>query len=193
MELATFIRRGDQHGLDFQPLWLAPWLVNCICLELLSAVVAELCEILSPTASNTGEVRDMFSGIFGDTRRTITFCVYCFEWLVSSAIIYLPMMIPCFYSFWRKLQQHEHMLLQMANFNIREAKCSLMHDRVLLEQQVEEMLGNTHHTPAELVTINVDEPNSDSAAAAARPLDLPRTFLDITAKYYKGSKQLANW
>ncbi|CAE7515667.1 unnamed protein product [Symbiodinium natans] len=167
VELATFAKHGDQHKLDFQPLWLAPWLVTCLTLELLSAIVAELCVLVSPTTSNTGELKEFFEGFFADPR-TVTFWIYCSLWLASSAIIYLPIMIPCFLSCQRKLQQHQVMLHQIATFDIKDAKCSLAEDRLLLEQQVQELFC-THgmEAEAETATIQVDEPEPDSSAHRA--------------------------
>jgi len=157
LELATFAKHGDPKNLDILPLWLAPWLLSSLLMELLSVTLLELSYWLFPNWS-TWKVADFeafYSMIFGGSSSdAVTFCVMASIWMVVE-VCFLPGLIPSFFSFRMKIQNHRNLLEQVAAFDVRAAKCTVAEDRLRVEQQVEELFREVEDMPAEM-TINVD-------------------------------------
>ncbi|CAJ1448736.1 unnamed protein product, partial [Effrenium voratum] len=77
-------------------------------------------------------------------------------WMISS-IVYLPASIPSFFSFRMKLRNHQLLLDQMADFDVRKAKCTVPSDRNAIEQQVKELFKEDHRPMSWLPPEGVDE------------------------------------
>ena len=69
---------------------------------------------------------------------TLTFAAQFVIGLISGTV-YLPVCIPSFFSFQMKIQSHQLMLDQMANFDVRAAHCTVPSDREAIEQHVKEL------------------------------------------------------
>ena len=137
LELATCARYGGTKKIDVQPLWLAPWLLCTICLDLLSTLVMEILFRTCPGWSATWEtpIMDILArSVFGRDPVTLQFCSVVAIWIISG-FCYFPNIIPSFLSFRWKLQSHQLMLQQMSAFDVRDAKCTMPSDRFPIEQQ----------------------------------------------------------
>ncbi|CAJ1378344.1 unnamed protein product [Effrenium voratum] len=139
LELATFARYGGADRVEVLPLWLAPWLLGSILLDLLSASIFELLEHIFPnwSAAWTNEIIGFAESIFGHNPAMVKFVAWFIIWMMSS-IVYLPASIPSFFTLRMKLRNHQLMLDQMAEFDVRAAKCTVASDREAIEQQVKD-------------------------------------------------------
>ena len=136
LELATHARFCGAEKVEVLPLWLAPWLLASILLDILGVTLFFQLEPVFPKWSEA--VTRYAAAMLGETRGGSYF-VACFAvWLMSS-IVYLPISIPCFFSFRMKLRSHQLMLNQMAAFDVKNAKCSLPADREPITQHVREL------------------------------------------------------
>ncbi|CAK9016212.1 unnamed protein product [Durusdinium trenchii] len=137
LELATRARYGGAEKVEVLPLWLAPWLLTSILLDLLSVTIFEVMEHVFPnwSAAWIEKTTDFAEAIFGERQYFVAvFCIW-----MMSCIVYLPTSIPCFFSFRMKLRNHQLMLDQMADFDVKNAKCTLPADREPIEEQVREL------------------------------------------------------
>ena len=137
-ELATFAKYGDVESMRFAPLWLAPWLLSSVLLDLASTSLLEVLEILIPnwTSFFMKPLNGFFAEVFHveEGSRLAGFLAALAIWCLSG-LCYLPASIPGCVAFQRKLCNHKLMLEQMSSFDIREAKCSVASDRQLVEDQ----------------------------------------------------------
>ncbi|CAJ1334219.1 unnamed protein product [Effrenium voratum] len=138
LELATFAKYGDVESMRFAPLWLAPWLLSSVLLDLASTSLLEVLEILIPnwTSFFMKPLNGFFAEVFHveEGSRLAGFLAALAIWCLSG-LCYLPASIPGCVAFQRKLCNHKLMLEQMSSFDIREAKCSVASDRQLVEDQ----------------------------------------------------------
>jgi len=140
LELATFARHVGTEKIDVLPLWLAPWLLSSILLDLLSVTLYEFLAHCFPNWSVawTNPLMEAAESLLGENPATLKFVAVFTIWLFSS-ISYAPSSFPSSFSFCMKLRNHQLMLQQMANFDVRAAKCTLPSDAKAIEQQVEDL------------------------------------------------------
>lgn len=136
LELATFAKYGSLQKVNILPLWLAPWLLSALVINLgaasgwnflwyglspdfLYSVVATVQARVPQTLSEPVTsviIITFFGGMVG---------------LLAS----IPWAVACK----AKLRSHEKMLDQMANFDCRAAQCTEPADRLLVQQQVQHL------------------------------------------------------
>ncbi|CAE7197730.1 unnamed protein product [Symbiodinium natans] len=138
MEMATFAKyAASPEKMEFLPLWLAPWLLSSILLDLLGVTFVCSFQKLN-TFQNEAQVQDlahMGAAFFGGSPHVRQFIHMFFE-VFPNFLCYLPVALPTMLSFKRKIQGHRLMLEQMASFDLKKAKCSVEADRPLVEEQV---------------------------------------------------------
>ena len=134
LELATCARYGGTDKVELMPLWLAPWLLSTILLDLSSASILEVMVHLFPnfSAAWMHDIPEM--PIFGHNPAMESF-VSSFDVWMFSGISYLPVSIPSFFCFRAKLLSHQLMLEQMSTFDVRAARCTVASDRASIEEQ----------------------------------------------------------
>ena len=140
LELATFARHGGVEKVDVLPLWLAPWLLCCILLELLSANLMDLSQLVFPNWMLTmdNHIMGLAATLVGGNPVLMGFVGWLVIWMTSSMST-LPASIPSFFSFRMKIRHHQLILDQMADFDVRAAKCSEPSDRDAIERQLQEV------------------------------------------------------
>ena len=138
LELATFVHNGGIQNVDLLPLWLAPWLLCSILLDLLSAGLFELLEHVLPTWSMrwVPPIMEATESLLGKNPAMLKFVTGaalfgCFLALLTSLVS-----VPSFFSFRMKLRNHQLLLDQMSAFDVRAAKCALLADRNAIEEHV---------------------------------------------------------
>ncbi|CAE7483627.1 unnamed protein product [Symbiodinium sp. CCMP2592] len=143
LELATFARYGGVDKVDVLPLWLAPWLLYCISLELLSAHLMDVSQVVFPSwmPACSRHVMGLLEMLLGDNPMMLRFVGWLVIWMMQS-VTTLPASIPSFFSFCMKIRHHELILDQMADFDVRAAKCSEPSDREAIEKQLKEVFCN---------------------------------------------------
>jgi hypothetical protein len=136
LELATCARYGGTDKVELMPLWLAPWLLSTIFLDLLSAGILEIMFHLFPnySAAWMHDISEMSESIFGHNPAMESFVSTFAVWMFSG-IAYLPVSIPSFFCFRAKLLSHQLMLEQMSTFDVRAAHCTVASDRASIEEQ----------------------------------------------------------
>ena len=136
LELATCARYGGTDKIELMPLWLAPWLLSTIFLDLLSAGILEIMFHLFPnySAAWMHDISEMSESIFGHNPAMESFVSTFAVWMFSG-IAYLPVSIPSFFCFRAKLLSHQLMLEQMSTFDVRAAHCTVASDRASIEEQ----------------------------------------------------------
>ena len=137
LELATFVHCGGIQNVDLLPLWLAPWLLCSILLDLLSASLFELLEHALPNWSMRwiSPIMDATGSVLGKNPAMLKFASLFIIWMFSG-VTYLLVSVPSFFSFRMKLRNHQLLLNQMSSFDVRAAKCTLLADRSAIEEQV---------------------------------------------------------
>ena len=137
LELATFVHNGGIQNVDLLPLWLAPWLLCSILLDLLSAGLFELLEHVLPNWSMrwVPPIMEATESLLGKNPAMLKFVTCCVIWMFSG-ITYLLVSVPSFFSFRMKLRNHQLLLDQMSAFDVRAAKCALQADRNAIEEHV---------------------------------------------------------
>ncbi|CAE7292941.1 unnamed protein product [Symbiodinium sp. CCMP2592] len=142
LELATFAKHGHVEKVRFGPLWLAPWLLSSMLLDLLSTSLLEFLEIAIPnwTAFFMVPLDRAFTETFHleEGSRQAGFFAALAIWCLSG-MCYLPTSIPGCVAFRRKVSNHKLMLEQLSRFDIRNAQCTIESDRPLVEDQVVEL------------------------------------------------------
>ena len=73
----------------------------------------------------------------------------CYNW--ANAVAYLPAALATAISFRFKLAQHGFMLDQLADFDVRAAKCSVHADRAMLESEIAELYDEIGSLPETVV------------------------------------------
>jgi len=143
LELATFARHGGVEKVDVLPLWLAPWLLCSISLELLCASLMDASQLVFPNWMLAWDKRVMglAATLVGDNPIILRFVGWLVIWMISS-IATLPASIPSFFSFRMKIRHHQLILDQMTDFDVRAANCSEPSDRDAIEKQLQEIFGD---------------------------------------------------
>ncbi|CAE7208289.1 unnamed protein product [Symbiodinium sp. CCMP2592] len=142
LELGTFARLGGVEKFDVLPLWLAPWLLCCMLLELLSASLMDISQHVFPSWMTAWDSRVMglAATLVGDNP-TILKGIGWFVVCMISSLSTLPASIPSFFSFRMKIRHHQLVLDQMADFDVRAANCSEPSDRSAIEKHLQEVFG----------------------------------------------------
>ncbi|CAE7201772.1 gpmA [Symbiodinium natans] len=140
LELATFARHVGTEQIDVLPLWLAPWLLNSILMEVVSLTIYDLLDRALPRTS-IDQAMEEEEPVLGRNAAVLKFVAVSLS-LMISGLVYAPLALPSFVSFRMKLQNHQLMLRQMANFDVRAAKCTLPSDVEAIEQHVEDLFKN---------------------------------------------------
>ena len=148
LELATFARYGGAENIRVQPLWLAPWLLSSILLDFAGTVLFELSMHAFPNWTSAGQrLAGMLEPFLGESPVLLNFASQVFIVLLV-ALTYLPSSLPAYFSFRMKLHHHQLMLRQMAEFDVRKAKCTDPTDRTAIMQQVQVLF---EEAPASLI------------------------------------------
>ena len=100
LELATFVHNGGIQNVDLLPLWLAPWLLCSILLDLLSAGLFELLEHVLPNWSMrwVPPIMEATESLLGKNPAMLKFVTCCVIWMFSG-ITYLLVSVPSFFLF----------------------------------------------------------------------------------------------
>ena len=148
MEVACFIKHAGPERVRFLPLWIAPWLLSSMLLDLISATIFEVLELSFPNWSMAwvAQVEAAVLAMGSPPELTRFFAAF-FIWMFSG-LCYLPSSVPSFFSFRAKLRSHTLLLEQMSSFRVQEAKCTEENDRHWIEEQVVELYGDTAESAA---------------------------------------------
>eukprot|EP00438_Fugacium_kawagutii_P026377 Skav206098 [mRNA] locus=scaffold2150:323293:335747:- [translate_table: standard] len=183
LELATFASHGHANKLEILPLWLAPWLLCSIVLDLFSASLFEILEHVFPNWS-AQECLDMLKPTpVGHYPVLAKFVAYCIIWMLSG-VIYLPVSIPSFFSFRMKLRNHQLLLDQMAAFDVRAAKCALPSDRTAIEEQISELFESKVESP--FVSSDMNQFAVDDGEVCLQRFNFETVPLDRFNGYVRG-------
>lgn len=131
VEVATFCSvRGDAQSVDFQPLWLAPWVLTTIAFDVLAVlIVGALAEIIPALG-------EFFASVFGPGHRAIFFS-QLFGIGLCMGSSYLPAAYPISLSMISKFDDHDQMMAQIFGYDLDNAKCTVETDRSICVQQIE--------------------------------------------------------
>lgn len=136
MEMATFAKYSESpEKMEFLPLWLAPWLLSSMLLDLLGVTLLRLTETFLTSEEHVEVAIKYGEMLFGESYEVSVFC-HSFLEVFPDFVCYLPVALPTLLSFRNKIQAHKLMLEQMATFEFRNAKCSVEADRPLVEEQI---------------------------------------------------------
>ncbi|CAK0869027.1 unnamed protein product, partial [Prorocentrum cordatum] len=127
LEVATFCAlNGGADRIDFCPLWLAPWVLNTIMLDIVSSVIFV---IMLPTSQKISDSLGPDLGLFVRV-------------VVNLVVTYLPAIVPNCISFRAKIRATTMMMQQIENYRLEEAKCAVESDRAVVETQVSTFFSN---------------------------------------------------
>ncbi|CAE8600350.1 unnamed protein product [Polarella glacialis] len=139
-EIATFCSLNGAENIDFLPLWLPPWvlvtiLVDVGCMWLFDNRLS----ILIPMAGSFIAER------FGDSPNLVIFLTQAFGIGLSLGLSYMPAVLFNYISFSRKIRLHDMMLQQLRDYKFHNAKCTVESDRAIVEKEVTELFGEMDH------------------------------------------------
>eukprot|EP00438_Fugacium_kawagutii_P023821 Skav220110 [mRNA] locus=scaffold1727:97641:99233:+ [translate_table: standard] len=149
-------------AFEVLPMWVPMWTLawSAIWLGFFGLVFFYQQQI--PTLDTTSRISILVSGMNA-------YCLPPFVFLAAS----VPVSWFCF----RKLKLHKLMLDQMSQFDLRNAKCSLETDRVVLTEQVVSLFDEAFQPP---LRVAFDVPDDDSIDAASdAPLISSRNFQEL--------------
>eukprot|EP00439_Symbiodinium_sp_Y106_P077573 s611_g16.t1 len=152
LELAIFAKcSSDPGAVQYMPLWLAPWILSTIFMDIICITIAPPLESFALDHLST-----RIQESFGEDSTMKFFLVLMLTWIFPG-MCYLPAALPSFFShvrsarlqgvrFWcgafLKIRQHELTLQHMDCFNIQNAKCTCEPDREIIENQVLELFDD---------------------------------------------------
>ena len=158
--------------MHFLPLWLAPWLLSALLLDLLVATSWYILAHVAPLDLFTST--PTFSAILGSAFGPLV-TVGIFN-LLFGTILGVLASIPWTVTCRAKLRSHALLLDQMASFDCRAAQCTVEADRALVNQQIQQLFGSRDEkevvvlATSSTVTENVHSPSpSDRVEAAYLP------------------------
>ena len=133
-EVSTFSSLRGANNIDFQPLWLAPWALTLI---VLNVVVMGLAMILDPICQDIAQV--VYS-TFGESPLSdvlydliaVGLCL-----LLSNSVT----VIPTYAAFSHKIKATEMLTSHVTRFKLANAKCTVESDRATVVSDVHELFG----------------------------------------------------
>ncbi|CAE7404134.1 unnamed protein product [Symbiodinium natans] len=148
LELATFTRFSSQctQKIHFVPMWLAPWLLAFILMDLLSV---SMLRFISNVISEPAVFSMMMAScnyfqadVLGIDSRDLNLLLVYVATCVAGCTPYYITAVPSVLAFLNKMRKHHSMLRQIVRFDVRAAKCALESDRQLVEKRIGELLGS---------------------------------------------------
>eukprot|EP00929_Paragymnodinium_shiwhaense_P045866 TRINITY_DN23390_c0_g1_i2.p1 TRINITY_DN23390_c0_g1~~TRINITY_DN23390_c0_g1_i2.p1 ORF type:complete len:606 (+),score=70.87 TRINITY_DN23390_c0_g1_i2:129-1946(+) len=135
-EIATFCAvNGNADAIDFQPLWLAPWVLVTISMDLVSIVLLAITTALVPLM---GQV---WSEVFGAHTSAQIFFSQLTGIGFCMGLSYMPAAFPNYFSFCTKLDSHADMLSQLHSYRLEDAKCTVDSDRQAVQKHIQLLFG----------------------------------------------------
>ncbi|CAE7526796.1 unnamed protein product [Symbiodinium natans] len=163
LELATFAKYGGAAKVQFQPLWLAPWLLSALALDLAVATSWNIIFYWVPKATLTSTSSAVLPTLVLESPFAPLVEGMVFTTTNAIALGVLAS-IPWTYSCKKKLRNHALMLEQMAAFDCRAAQCTVEADRILVELQVRQLFSSPEKE---------DEADLTSSSHPLSPRSLP--------------------
>eukprot|EP00401_Gymnodinium_catenatum_P005764 CAMPEP_0117496530 /NCGR_PEP_ID=MMETSP0784-20121206/20705_1 /TAXON_ID=39447 /ORGANISM="" /LENGTH=532 /DNA_ID=CAMNT_0005291505 /DNA_START=48 /DNA_END=1647 /DNA_ORIENTATION=+ len=165
-EVATFCAvNGSARAIDFQPLWLAPWVLTTIGMDVISIILLSKFTALVPIVNN------YFAGVFGHGTSGHVFFGQMFGIGLCMGLSYMPASIPNYYSFTAKLEQHAAMMAQLSSYSLDQAKCAVEEDRAVVEKHIKLLFGEC------------PELGKDAGPAARDPIGRFNHFMQVDLRY----------
>ena len=154
-ELATFSANHKLDAIKLQPLWLAPWILSTILVDIAcSFIVSHLLDVyfamfieMYPTWGSIPALMISFSG-------------------------YAPAIVPNLISFRAKARAHKNLIEQLENFDLKSCKCAVESDREHVEDHVNHLWGSLDKFNAMVRTDFHDIVVSSVGDASFMPLSL---------------------
>ncbi|OLP94116.1 DNA topoisomerase 3-alpha [Symbiodinium microadriaticum] len=162
LELATFAKYGSVQKVNILPLWLAPWLLSALVINIGAAsgwnflwygVSPDV--LYSLVATIQGRIPETLS-------EPVTSVIIV---TLFGSMVGLPASIPWAIAGKAKLRSHELMLDQMANFDCRAAQCTEPADRLLVQQQVQHLFRAPMEPSCSSDSVDVDQIDDKSLDA----------------------------
>jgi len=126
LELAVFahVKQGADQ-IIFQPLWLSPWLLTTIALDLLSNIFFVKLIWLATDPFHLGPDLNLIVGVG-----------------LNLFLAYLPIVVPTVISFRQRVASHMCLVEQLGTFSAKDAQCSFESDRSVVEAKVKQFYGD---------------------------------------------------
>ena len=136
-EMATFLSTHHPHAVDVQPLWLAPWMLSTIAVDIGCGFLVQL---LMPGNGVLPPVAD-WNAAFG-TFGTVPAAA------IAMGFGYAPSILPNLIAFRAKAQAHRRMIEQLDEFTLGACLCAVESDRAHVEAHIAKLFG-AHADPIE--------------------------------------------
>ena len=162
-ELAVRAKVAPYNTIQIVPLWIPVWTLILFCVQTC------MCFVGVPPLPRPGETESPLSTVvsFVETWTQPLYMYFLFA-LINSSLSF------------EKLKRHKWMLDRMASFDIRNAKCALETDRIVIEEQVFRLFDEALE-PA--VSVDLDDLGTDPGPGDGEtpfvPLISPDTLRDI--------------
>jgi len=121
------------HALDFQPLWLAPWVLAMQLCSVVGITIAGMLLFLVPAMGELFENQLHYPSSLSKL---------LMQGIGIGAAFWvgmLPAVVPTYLCLTSKINVHERMLRQTESYTLADAKCAVESDRLLVEKQVEQL------------------------------------------------------
>mmetsp|Transcript_96014 Transcript_96014/g.298995 ORF Transcript_96014/g.298995 Transcript_96014/m.298995 type:complete len:484 (+) Transcript_96014:233-1684(+) len=134
-ELATFVAaHGGAEGIDFMPLWLAPWIISSMLCDCFSALIFGYTVIFIPMTGQWAAEHQLPP----DLAILVTFTVGI---SLATGLAYAPASIGMYFCFRQKLKNHDLMVRQLSAYSLSEARCTVESDRKWVEEHVSQLFS----------------------------------------------------
>jgi len=144
-EIATFCAtHGGPSGVDLVPLWLPPWIVMAMLLDILCSSLSAHFAWLSQA------IAGFLTSVLGEELWVWCLAAPCIG-VVQWAISYLPLLIPNYFAMTSKIHQHEAMFQLLRGFRHAEAKCTVETDRKVIGEHISTLFADTGDSPEQAV------------------------------------------
>jgi len=140
-EIATFCAtHAGPENIDIVPLWLPPWIITAIILDIFCSSLTFHLAWLSQA------IAGFWTSWLGDELWVLCLAAPCIgisQWGIS----YLPLVIPNYFALTNKIRQHEAMFQQLRSFSHAQAKCTVESDRLVVGQHISALFAEDMDSP----------------------------------------------
>jgi len=168
-ELATFsaVNQGPSK-MDFLPLWLVPWLLASMSLDMVGICISNELFVFVPEAGA------FFAGHLPPKASWMISFLAQFTGIgVAFWLGYLVIIIPTWHSFRAKLNINETMLQKTKSYSLASAKCAVESDRPLIEELVRDLFATAEDPIREFNRFMNEDLAAHIAERIGRPSHIP--------------------
>ena len=163
---------NDPSAITFVPMWFPVWTLSALLIDLFGVICIPSAEDLATMLSRHVEAQ------YGPNSRSTIFLTTFVTWFCPLGS-YLLLTVPIILCNLQKIQLHRQMLKQMAEYDLRSARCSLESDRAAIEEQVLDLFDEALEPPLHVAIEAIDESSASNLSYPLVPVIDRETLNEI--------------